>query len=213
LPADLESRPAADIPLLYAAMDAYADVVCGRRIRRGDGKALASDIFAKVNRWLFNVQVHDSNWIKLIRRDRLQGIRLYTDWHRFLVALLVYRGCRVKEVETVWRRREYGRSKFGFARMPAGLAGAIQVKAYLLWRDRSMLCFAHVALVSLLVAVLAALTALVVGSHHPAWVPAWGYSIAAQAVAVITIAIGLALDFTSWQRETDRPQPVDDNRL
>jgi hypothetical protein len=186
-------------------MDACTDVVCGRRVGRNDGKYLASRIFAVANHWLFGVKVHDSNWIKLIRRDKLAGLRLYPEWHRFLVALLLHRGCRVKEVETVWHHRQHGRSKFGLARIPAGLSAAIAVKVYLGFRSRGLQFFVTAAAWALLVAIAAAAVALWFGAAHPLWVPAWIYSVGAQVVAVLAVAIGLALEFGLWRQDAATP--------
>lgn len=208
VPADLESLPQEDIPLLYRAVDDHTDVVCGRRLRRGDGKELASRIFAIANDWLFGVQVHDSNWIKLVRRDMLDDLRLYPGWHRFLVAMLMAQGCRIKEVETVWHRRQFGRSKYGFARIPEGLACAIAVRLFLKYRGRPLLFFLRVWSWAVLIGVVGLVLAVMQGPASWLWLPAWLGCAASATLAGMALTIGIGLEFARWERHDVDPMLV-----
>jgi dolichol-phosphate mannosyltransferase len=138
LPADLESLPSADLPALYGALREDVDVVAGCRQGRGDGKVLASRLYRILNRLLFGVKVRDPNWIKLIRAQALEGVQMRPGWHRFLLAILVDRGCRVVEVPTAWHSRRAGKSKFGVSRFPGALADIIAVKYHLSCRRRPL---------------------------------------------------------------------------
>lgn len=208
VPADLESLPQDDIPLLYRALDARTDVVCGRRLRRGDGKDLSSRVYGFGNRLLFGVRVHDGNWIKLIRREKLEGLSIYPDWHRFLMAMLVRRGCRVKEVETLWHRRQSGKSKYGVARIPAGIAGAVAVKTFLSFRDRALLFFLWVALWLGLGAIILAVAAIWAGRRTAIWVPGWVLCGTMLGVGAVALALGLVLEFRRWERGPPAPVPL-----
>lgn len=200
LPADLESLPQDDIPLLFRALDSQTDIVCGRRVRRGDGKDASSRIYAGWNRLLFGVRVYDGNWIKLIRREKLAGLQIYPDWHRFLLALLTPRGCRIKEVDTQWNRRQYGRSNYGVSRIPAGVAGSLAVKAYLGFRGRPLLFFFWVAIWLGVIATVLALIG-VAGSHYSKiWIPAWVMSGCFLTVGGVSVLFGLAAEFARWDR-------------
>src|SRR5919201_4228031 len=55
LPADLESDPEADIPLLLAKLEEGYDVVAGWRQGRRDGKRFASRLANVTCRWLFGL--------------------------------------------------------------------------------------------------------------------------------------------------------------
>ena len=210
VPADLESLPQDDVPRLYRAMDARTDVVCGRRLRRGDGKDLSSRVYAFGNRLLFSVRVHDGNWIKLVRREKLAGLWIYPDWHRFLMAMLARRGCRIKEVETLWHRRQSGKSKYGLARIPAGIAGAIAVKTFLSFRDRALLFFLWVALWLGLGALVLAVAAIWAGHRALIWVPAWVLCGAMLSAGAVALALGLVLEFGRWERGPPAPAPLVD---
>lgn len=201
VPADLESLPQDDVPLLYQTLEKDTDVVCGRRLRREDGKQFSSTLFALLNRWFFGVHVHDSNWIKLMRREKLSGLRFYPGWHRFIVALLVGQGCRVKEVETPWNRRQFGRTKFGRRRIPEGIAGAIAVKAFLNYRGRPMLFFSQAAVCSVFVGCALIAVAAWRGPAGWTWIPGWTLGAAALSCAAMCMLVGLALEFIRWDRD------------
>jgi glycosyltransferase involved in cell wall biosynthesis len=150
LPADLESDPETDIPLLLDKIDEGYDVVAGRRQGRKEGKIFASGIYNAVSRWLFGVQAHDMNWIKGFRREVIQSLPpLRSDWHRFLLHIAAYQGYRIGEVQTPWHRRRAGHSKFGLGRIPISLLDVLVVKFLLTFSRAPMRFFGGLGLASL----------------------------------------------------------------
>jgi glycosyltransferase involved in cell wall biosynthesis len=128
LPADMESDPEEDIPLLLAKLAEGYDVVAGWRQGRRERKVLASAIYNRVSRFLFGIQVHDMNWIKAFRREVIASLPpLRSDWHRFLLHLAAAQGFRIGEVPTVYHPRRAGRSKFGLMRLPISLLDVLVV--------------------------------------------------------------------------------------
>ncbi|NEO88186.1 MAG: glycosyltransferase family 2 protein [Spirulina sp. SIO3F2] len=115
--ADLESDPRTDIPLLLSAYRPGIDAVAGWRQQRGDGKVCASKLANIACRSLFGLQIHDMNWIKLVRRDLLSAELLDKTTHRYLLAVLAGQGHQVTEVPTPWHPRYSGKSKFGSGRL------------------------------------------------------------------------------------------------
>ncbi|BCL35583.1 glycosyltransferase family 2 protein [Nostoc sp. MS1] len=115
--ADLESDPRTDIPLLLKACVPGVDAVAGWRQKRGDGKVFASKIANTTCRLLFDLKIHDMNWIKLVRRDLLVNLPIETITHRYLLAVLAAQGYNVTEVATPWHPRYSGTSKFGKKRL------------------------------------------------------------------------------------------------
>lgn len=115
--ADLESDPAIDIPALLREYRPDVVAIAGWRQRRGDGKTTASQVANCVCRWVFGLQIHDMNWIKLVRRDALVGLPIQLITHRFLLAVLAGLGYKVGEVKTPWHPRFSGASKFGRKRL------------------------------------------------------------------------------------------------
>jgi glycosyltransferase involved in cell wall biosynthesis len=128
LPADMESDPEEDIPLLLAKLAEGYDVVAGWRQGRRERKVLASAIYNRVSRFLFGIQVHDMNWIKAFRREVIASLPpLRSDWHRFLLHLAAAQGFRIGEVPTAYHPRRAGRSKFGLMRLPISLLDVLVV--------------------------------------------------------------------------------------
>ena len=191
LPADLESIPADDVPALYAALDASTDVVVGWRQDRGDGKLLASKIYNAANWQLFGVRLHDMNWIKLIRREKLQGLQLRSDWHRFLIPILAKRGCRFKEVQTQWHQRRYGRSNFGWRRFAVSIADVLTVKLLLEYGQRPLLAFGMAAFWLLSAALVISGFGIVQGFSLPVLL---GLT-ALLTTSTLLLAIGAAVEF------------------
>jgi glycosyltransferase involved in cell wall biosynthesis len=203
LPADLESDPAEDIPKLYSALDEDTDVVLGRRIGRGDGKTLSSGIYNRLNALLFGVRVKDGNWIKLIRHECMDGIRLRNDWHPFLVPILAHAGCRIKEVDTKWRARRYGSSKFGLTRFANAAAAALSVKFHLTFGTRPMLFFFGTAALLIVLGTLFLVTSFFVNMRGDRlWSALQMFSVGFYVAGWLSVTTGLVVDILN--RQSDR---------
>src|SRR6266536_579791 len=124
LPADLESDPQVDIPLLLDKMDGGYDVVAGWRQGRRDGKRFASRIANITCRALFGLDVHDMNWIKAFRREVTDSLALRSSWHRYILVMARNEGWRIGEVKVPYRPRQAGRSNFGFSRLPVSFVSS-----------------------------------------------------------------------------------------
>ena len=194
MPADLESLPEDDIPLLYQAMDDDVDVVVGWRKDRGDGKLLASKLYNFLNRILFDVHLHDANWIKMVRRVKLMDLRLRSDWHRFLLPILVHRGCKVREVVTQWKPRSYGSSNFGLRRFPVSLVDMLSVKLMLSFEERPLLLYGWLGVLSFI----ASMVALILSACLDTGSQSWSISMVLFAVLLLTtimsFLVGTAVD-------------------
>ena len=152
LPADLESDPETDIPLLFGKLKEGYDVVSGWRQGRKEGKVFASGIYNAVSRGLFGLTLHDMNWIKGFRREVIETLPpLRSDWHRFLLHIAAHQGYRIGEVPTPWQRRRSGRSKFGFRRIPISLLDVIVIWFLLTFSAAPMRFFGGLGLTALLV--------------------------------------------------------------
>jgi glycosyltransferase involved in cell wall biosynthesis len=141
LPGDLESDPEEDIPRLLDKLAEGYDVVAGWRQGRRDGKIMASRIYNFVSRLLFNVQAHDMNWIKALRREVIEGLYLRSDWHRFILMIAASQGYKIGEVPTNYYPRRQGKSKFGLGRIPVSLLDVLVVKFLLTFSRKPMIFF------------------------------------------------------------------------
>ena len=152
LPADLESHPDEDIPRLYNKLLEGYDVVAGWRQGRADGKEFASAIYNAVSSRLFDVHVHDANWIKGFRREVIEALPpLRSDWHRFLLHIAADQGWRVGETPTTWYPRKAGRSHYGFARIPISFLDVLVIRFLFTFSQAPMRFFGGMGLMSLLV--------------------------------------------------------------
>ncbi|MEM7064804.1 MAG: glycosyltransferase family 2 protein [Cyanobacteria bacterium P01_B01_bin.77] len=115
--ADLESDPATDIPALLRAYRPGVMAISGWRQQRDDGKVQASYFANRACQQVFGLQIHDMNWIKLVRKDVLEGLPVELITHRYLLAVLAGLGHSVVEVATPWHPRFSGASKFGKKRL------------------------------------------------------------------------------------------------
>ncbi len=152
LPADLESHPDEDIPKLYHKLQEGYDVVSGWRQGRADGKEAASAIYNAVSSRLFDVHVHDANWIKGFRREVVESLPpLRSDWHRFLLHIAADQGWRVGETPTNWYPRKAGRSHYGFRRIPASFLDVLVIRFLLTFSQAPMRFFGGLGISSLLI--------------------------------------------------------------
>ena len=120
--ADLQNDPA-DIPALLARMEDGYDVVCGWRRRRRD--PLSKRALSAVSNWLrrrwTGDPIHDSGCsLRAYRQECIEGLELYGEMHRYIPAILSWRGYHVGEAEVSHRPRLHGRTKYGFQRVPKG---------------------------------------------------------------------------------------------
>jgi len=133
--ADLQSDPEEDIPKLLAGFEDGSDVVVGWRQNRQESKKWGSRVYNWVAEVLFDVHVHDQNWIKAFRRDCAKNLSLRSDWHRFIVAIAVAAGYKVNEVQTNWYPRTYGESKYGYSRILIAFLDMIVLKIQMKFLD------------------------------------------------------------------------------
>ena len=156
MPADMESDPLADVPVLVRALEAHDwDVCAGWRQGRADGKVFASRIYNAVMQGMGGVTVHDGNWIKAFRREVIDSFPpLRSDWHRFLLMIAVHQGFRVGEIPTGYQPRPAGSSKFGWERIPKSFLDVVVLRFLLTFSDAPMRFFGGLGLAGLIVAAL-----------------------------------------------------------
>lgn len=148
IPADMESDPLLDVPTLVRHMEQNdLDMVAGWRQGRKDGKVFASAIYNLVMRNLANVPVHDGNWIKALRREVIEHLPpLRSDWHRFILMIAVHQGFRLGEVQTGYKPRISGSSKFGWERIPKSFLDVLVLKFLLTFSEAPMRFFGGLGL-------------------------------------------------------------------
>lgn len=116
LDADLQNDPA-DIPQMLERLERESvDMIIGVRVRRQDTsmRKLQSRIGNGVRNWITRDQITDTGCsLKLLRRECIERVKLYTGMHRFLPTLVRIEGFKVVEMPVNHRPRRFGVSKYG----------------------------------------------------------------------------------------------------
>lgn len=151
IPADMESDPLEDVPTLVHHMEEHdLDAVAGWRGDRNDGKVLASTIYNFVVRNLSGLTVRDGNWIKAMRREVIESLPpLRSDWHRFILMIASHQGYSIGEVQSSYKLRTAGSSKFGFSRIPISFLDVLVLKFLLMFSQAPMRFFGGLGLIGL----------------------------------------------------------------
>jgi hypothetical protein len=97
----------------------------------------ASKIGNGVRNWITGDAITDTGCsLKLVKREAIDRVRLFTGMHRFLPTLVRYAGYQVVEMPVNHRPRQFGQSKYGaMNRAFRGLADCFAVR----WMGKRML--------------------------------------------------------------------------
>lgn len=141
LDADLQNDPA-DIPAMMRTLEkSGVDMVIGVRVNRHDNwsRRMQSKIGNGVRNWITNDQITDTGCsLKLVKREAIDRIRLYTGMHRFLPTLVRMHGYKVVEMPVNHRARKFGVSKYGaMNRAFRGLVDCVAVR----WMSKRVLTY------------------------------------------------------------------------
>jgi glycosyltransferase involved in cell wall biosynthesis len=126
---DLQNDPS-DIPRLIKKIS-EVDVVNGWRYKRKDtfGKKIASKISNWLARKLTGLKIHDFGCtLKAYKSECLIDLELFGEMHRYIPALLAWRGYRVSEIKVNHLPRKHGKSKYGLSRLLNGVLDLINFK-------------------------------------------------------------------------------------
>ena len=132
LDADLQNDPA-DIPSMIRTLEQQnADMVIGVRTNRRDtwSRRMQSRIGNGVRNWITNDRITDTGCsLKLVKREAIDRVRLFTGMHRFLPTLVRIDGYKVVEMPVNHRPRRFGTSKYGaMNRAARGLVDCLAVR-------------------------------------------------------------------------------------
>ena len=161
---DLQNDPR-DIPLLLERLDEGYDLVAGYRIRRQDRfftRKVPSWVANRIIRWITGVDIRDNGCsLKAYRGELLEGMRLYSEMHRFIPALAASTvGARITEVGVRHHPRTRGESKYGLSRIFRVLADLMSIKMIRSFRLRPLVLFAGLAAGSAILGALAVAASL-----------------------------------------------------
>jgi len=151
LDADLQNDPA-DIPAMIKMLqEQNLDVVSGWRKDRKDKKGLltvGSLIGNRMRRWVTGEKVHDHGCsLKVYRREALQDLELYGEMHRYITALLTWKGFKVGEMVVRHHPRQFGRTKYNLRKKLKGILDLLIVKFWIQYSARPMHFFGAIGFI------------------------------------------------------------------
>lgn len=130
--ADLQDDPM-EVPRLLRALAGGFDLVSGWKSNRQDplSKRFPSRVYNALTRVISGLPLHDINCgFKAYRRQVIEELDLYGDMHRLIPIIAANKGYRVGEIQVRHFPRRWGRSKYGWSRIPRGFLDLVTV-AYL----------------------------------------------------------------------------------
>ncbi|MDR2709262.1 MAG: glycosyltransferase family 2 protein [Elusimicrobiota bacterium] len=146
--ADLQDDPA-EIPNFIEKLKTY-DLVCGWKLKRLDSieKTLPSKLFNKTVSLLSGVKLHDFNCgFKAYRKEVIKAIDVYGEMHRYIPVIADKYGFKICEIPVHHRKRQFGKSKYGFERYLKGLFDCLTIVFTTKFMDKPMYFFGRVAIV------------------------------------------------------------------
>jgi dolichol-phosphate mannosyltransferase len=139
LDADLQNDPADISKMMRKREELGVDMIIGVRVNRHDtwSRRMQSKIGNGVRNWITGDRITDTGCsLKLVRREAVDKVRLYTGMHRFLPTLVRMAGYKVTEMPVNHRARRFGVSKYGaMNRAFRGLVDCLAVR----WMGKRML--------------------------------------------------------------------------
>ena len=134
-----------DIPVLLKKINEGYDVVSGWRVERKD-PFFTKKLPSKISNWLASkltgVELHDFGCtLKAFRHEVVDQVNLYGEMHRYIPALASWSGISIAEVKVRHHPRQYGRSKYGIARLMRGMLDLITITFLLSYSTKPMQLF------------------------------------------------------------------------
>ena len=145
--ADLQDDPAEMPKLIDTLKIGNYGLVSGWKYPRKDPleKRAFSFVFNRVTAMFTGVKLHDMNCgFKAYRTEVVKELRLYGDLHRYIPILVHAAGFSVGEVKVRHHPRRFGKSKYGFKRIPKGFFDLLTVLFLTRYRKRPMHFFAGI---------------------------------------------------------------------
>lgn len=190
-----------DIPkLLEALTDPDVDVAAGWRTERKDARGIRFLTIAgrRLRGFVIGDRIHDSGCtLRAYRRAAIESIDLFGEMHRYLLALLIWKGFRVVEVPVTHRPRLAGESKYGYGKAVRGLIDLLYIWFLYRYSERPLHLFGYMSLASfafgIAAAVVTAYDKIALGTHlnRDGW---FFLAFFFLVIAVMLFSFGLVID-------------------
>lgn len=149
-----------DIPRLISKLEEGYDCVSGWRRERDDPltKRFFSQLAYGMRRAFLGTDLHDYGCtLKAFCRPAAKDIDLHGEMHRYIPALLSWRGYRIAELEVNHRPRTNGETKYSWQRLPKGFLDLVNVWFWQRFSGRPLHIFGGLGIISMGIGSLAGL--------------------------------------------------------
>jgi len=150
LDGDGQNNPADIAKLLAKMREEKLDVVAGYRKSRSDKKGIRilTVVGRKLRRVLLGDSVHDTGCtLRVYTREAVQSLDIGGEMHRYILALLKWKGFRIGEAVVEDRVRVYGKSKYNYTKAVRGFIDLIYVWFIHKYSQRPLHLFGYASLV------------------------------------------------------------------
>jgi glycosyltransferase involved in cell wall biosynthesis len=200
LDADLQNDPH-DIPHMLEKIESENyDVVCGWRYNRRDPfiKKISSRFANRFRTCLTGETIHDSGCtLRVYRREAVRDIELYGELHRYIPALLLWKGYRIGEAKTNHRVRAWGKTKYNMERFAKGFLDLLVITFWQKYSVRPMHIFGGFGLIiggiGLLLSLYLGMSRIVFGTPL-ADRPLFLVALVLFVVGILFVALGIIAD-------------------
>lgn len=127
---DLQNDPK-DIPKMFELLkEKHLDVVAGWRVKRKD--PLSVRVLTRISRYLreflIKDNVHDAGCtLRIYTQSAAKSLDLWGQMHRYIIALLEWKGFKVGEIRVNHRSRHSGKTNYGFVKTVNGMTDLIYI--------------------------------------------------------------------------------------
>jgi glycosyltransferase involved in cell wall biosynthesis len=145
-----------DIPNMIKKLnDENLDVVCGWRKNRKDKSGIK--ILTKTGRFVRNVligdKVHDTGCtLRVYKREAVKSLDLQGEMHRYILALLSWKGYKISEMVVNHRPRYSGKTKYGYSKALRGFIDLLYIWFIQKYSQRPLHVFGYLAAITFIVA-------------------------------------------------------------
>ncbi len=151
LDGDGQNDPA-DIPLLLSKLrEGDYDVVAGWRKHRQDRRQIRmlTVIGRTLRRVFISDVVHDSGCtLRVYKREAVKSLDIGGEMHRYILALLRWKGFKIGEVVVNHRPRQFGTSKYGLSKMLRGFIDLVYIWFIHKYSQRPLHLFGYLSFTS-----------------------------------------------------------------
>lgn len=160
---DLQNDPN-DIPRLVKKLkEDKLDVVAGWRKNRKDsqGFRILTLVGRGLRRLTINDNVHDTGCtLRAYKKEAVKSLDLQGEMHRYILALLRWKGFRIGEIEVNHRPRIHGKSNYGYSKAVRGFIDLIYISFIQKYSQRPLHIFGYASIFSFFLGILTGIISL-----------------------------------------------------